>query len=192
MPRQKEFDYDEKLKEARNLFWKKGYNATSLNDLVDTLKINRSSLYLTYGSKHDLFLKALVHYITQKNQEYSEAASKYEDPLQAIENVLWSVVDIIIKDDKSCLATNSVFELARIDKQVNKLLRQQTLTAVAIFEKLLEKAKNKGMLKQHTDPLALAHFLIANITSIWKTHILFGDKKLTRQMTEMLIASIPK
>ncbi|HAD78449.1 MAG TPA: TetR/AcrR family transcriptional regulator, partial [Flavobacteriaceae bacterium] len=48
MPRHKEFDYDDKLMIARNLFWEKGYNATSLNDLIDAMKINRSNLYLTY------------------------------------------------------------------------------------------------------------------------------------------------
>ncbi len=74
MPRNKEFDYDEKLIVARDLFWKKGYNATSMNDLVDAMEINRSSIYLTYGNKHDLFLKSLTNYIQKKDKQYRLAA----------------------------------------------------------------------------------------------------------------------
>lgn len=85
MPRNKEFNYDEKLTVARNLFWKNGYHATSMNDLVDAMKINRSSLYLTYGGKHDLFLKSLNHYIQTKDKQYSGAAGKSKDPLEGYE-----------------------------------------------------------------------------------------------------------
>ena len=76
MPRIKEFDYDQKLEIARNLFWEKGYHATSMNDLVDTLKLNRSSIYDTYGNKHSLFIKCLNNYILKKEEEYKAAVKR--------------------------------------------------------------------------------------------------------------------
>lgn len=190
MPRHKEFDYDEKLIAARNLFWEKGYHATSMNDLVDTLKINRSSLYLTYGSKHELFLKSLESYIRLKEEEYRIEAQKDREPIKAVANVIQSVVQTMLQDQKTCMSVNSTFELARIDKDVNKLLAKQALAAVKLFQDLLERAKEEGKLKTDKEPRAFAHYILANITSIWQTHILFNDEKLTKQMTELLINSI--
>ncbi len=189
MPRNKEFDYDEKLKTARDIFWKKGYNATSMNDLVDGMKINRSSIYLTYGNKHELFLKSLTNYIEKKDKQYSKAAKKCTEPLEAIKNIIYSVFKSAVEDD-NCLFTNSVFELALTDKEVSKLLTSQTLNAVELFEKLLKQAKEDGTLPSDKDPRALAHFLVSGLVSIYNTHILFADHKLTKQTTEILIGSI--
>jgi TetR/AcrR family transcriptional repressor of nem operon len=191
MPRNKEFDYDEKLIVARDLFWKKGYNATSMNDLVDAMEINRSSIYLTYGNKHDLFLKSLTNYIQKKDKQYRLAAEKSEDPLEAVKNIIYSVLESVLLDN-NCLFTNSVFELAGSDKEVGNMLAKQTLVAVELFEKLLKKAKNNGSLTSDKSPRALAHFLVSGLTSIYNTHILFSDKQLTKQTTAILIESITK
>jgi TetR/AcrR family transcriptional regulator, transcriptional repressor for nem operon len=189
MPRNKEFDYDEKLKEARDLFWKKGYNATSMNDLVDTLKINRSSLYLSYGNKHDLFLKSLSNYIEEKDKQYRQAAEKSDGPLEAVRNIIYSVFKSAIHET-DCLFTNSVFELASTDKEVGEMLMKQTLKAVSLFERLLKEAIADGTLATEKDPKALAFFLVSGLTSIYNVHILFSDKKLTKQTTEILISTI--
>lgn len=189
MPRNKEFDYDDKLTAARDLFWKKGYHATTMNDLVDVMQINRSSLYLAYGNKHDLFLKSLANYIQKKDKQYSEAARKSKQPLEAIRSVVYSVFESAVQDT-NCLFTNSVFELALTDKEVGLLLKKQTLKAVELFEKLLKQAKADGSLSADKDPLALAHFLVSGLVSVYNTHILFADARLTRQTTEILIGSI--
>lgn len=189
MPRNKEFDYDEKLETARNLFWKKGYNATTMNDLVDTLAINRSSLYLAYGNKHDLFLKSLSNYIELKDRQYSQAAKKSEKPLEAIRHIILSVTASAIQDT-NCLFTNSVFELATTDTEVSGMLRKQTLKAVDLFEQLLNQAKEEGLLKSSKQPRVLAHFLVSGLVSIYNTQILFADSGLTKQTAEILISSI--
>ncbi|KRD58792.1 hypothetical protein ASE40_21030 [Flavobacterium sp. Root935] len=192
MSRQKEFDYDEKLITARDLFWKKGYNATSMNDLVDALKINRSSLYLTYGNKHDLFIKCLNSYNKLKGKEYREAAGSNEDPLTAVKNMVLAVLDVILNDDKTCLVVNSTFELARIDEEVKRILHRQTVWNLEIMEELLHKAKENGTLPIDKDPKAWAHFIMISITSIWYTQQLFSDPKLTRQMADILLETITK
>ncbi|SFQ32551.1 transcriptional regulator, TetR family [Flavobacterium akiainvivens] len=188
MPRNKEFDYDEKLVAARNLFWKKGYNATSMNDLVDTMKINRSSIYLTYGNKHDLFVKSLGNYMQKKDKQYREAAAKTNDPLQAVRNIIMSVCNAAI-DEGNCLFTNSVFELAGSDEQVGKLVKHQTEGAVVLFESLLQQAKENGTYTLAKTPAEMALFLVSGLVSIYNTQIIFSDKKLTEQTAEILMAS---
>lgn len=189
MPRNKDFDYDEKLKTARDIFWKKGYNATTMNDLVDTMQINRSSLYLAYGNKHDLFLKSLSNYIQKKDKQYTQAAKKSEEPLEAIRNVIYSVFESALQDN-NCLFTNSVFELALTDKDVSEILQKQTLKAVALFDKLLKQAQAEGSFAADKNTLTLAHFLVSGLVSIYNTHILFNDAKLTKQTTEILMGTI--
>lgn len=189
MPRNKEFDYDEKLEAARNLFWRKGYNATSMSNLEEAMQINRSSLYMTYGNKHDLFVKSLVNYIAMKDRQYNEAAEKGKNPLESIANIITSVSKSAIQD-KNCLFTNAVFEMALSDTKVNQLLKQQNLKAVGVFEKLLKQAKEQGLLNSDKEPRLLAHFLVSSLVSIYNTHIVFRDQKLTQQTTEILIASI--
>tara|TARA_R110002020_G_scaffold97708_1_gene233088 strand:+ start:7145 stop:7717 length:573 start_codon:yes stop_codon:yes gene_type:complete len=189
MGRNKEFDYDEKLKAARDLFWKRGYNATAMSDLVSAMKINRSSLYLAYGNKHDLFLKSLGDYIQEKDKQYREAAAKSQEPLQSIKNIIRSVFESAVAKD-NCLFTNSVFELATTDGEVRSILKKQSLKAVALFEGLLMEAKKNGTLKTDRDPYVLAHFLVSGLTSIYNVHVLFSDHNLTKQTTEILIGSL--
>ena len=62
MPRAKCFDRNDALEKAMKAFWSRGYEATSMQDLVDCMGINRGSLYNTFGGKHELFLEALDHY----------------------------------------------------------------------------------------------------------------------------------
>jgi TetR/AcrR family transcriptional regulator, transcriptional repressor for nem operon len=62
MARHKEFDRDEALRKAMEVFWSRGYEAASIEDLVKHMGINRQSLYDTFGHKHALYLKALDRY----------------------------------------------------------------------------------------------------------------------------------
>jgi len=62
MPAEKQFDVDKVLDKAMQAFWLRGYEATSMQDLVDCTGVNRGSLYATYGDKHTLFLAALRMY----------------------------------------------------------------------------------------------------------------------------------
>ena len=59
MARPKEFDVDDALQQALELFWRKGYEATSVQDLVAAMGIQKASLYGTFGDKHSLYMKAL-------------------------------------------------------------------------------------------------------------------------------------
>lgn len=171
------------------MFWKKGYNATSMNDLVDTMKINRSSIYLSYGNKHELFLKSLKDYIEQKDEQYRSASQKSSEPLEAIKNIIKSVTDSALREG-DCLFTKSVFELGNSDKDVTQMLSAQTLKAVNLFEGLLAEAKQAGTLTSDKDIKALAFFLVSGLTSIYNVQILFSDAKLTQQTAKILMDTI--
>lgn len=189
MSRNKEFDYNEKLSVARDLFWKKGYHATSLTDLENATKVNRSSLYQTYGNKHELFIKSLIHYMEKREKQYTNAAKKKEDPLEAIAEIVYSVLEAALIED-NCMFTNSIFELALADSEVSCLLQKEVAKAAANFQNLLEQAQQNGQIDAKKDTKAMAHFLVSGLGSINYNQILFHDRELTKQTAELLIQSI--
>ena len=69
MARQKEFDLDVALDKATQLFWEKGFESTSMQDLVDAMGINRASLYDSFGGKKELFEASMDRYSTWMRDE---------------------------------------------------------------------------------------------------------------------------
>lgn len=84
MPWEETFDIDEATDKATEVFWKKGYEATSMADLIEAMQINKGSLYNAFGSKKELFDRALVRY-NQKNRAAKIAELRgWSDPVAAI------------------------------------------------------------------------------------------------------------
>jgi AcrR family transcriptional regulator len=92
MGRPKEFDVEEALSSAMNVFWSQGFKAASLSDLTTSMEISKSSFYETFGSKHDLFYRRLI--ITFALQQHRFLALRTWMPLHIksfapFSNVLW-------------------------------------------------------------------------------------------------------
>ncbi len=82
MPWEKNFDLDIATDKAIQVFWKKGYEGTSMSDLIDAMGINKGSLYNAFGSKDELFNRALLRYDQLNRQEALKQLNKLEDPKQ--------------------------------------------------------------------------------------------------------------
>lgn len=168
MARRKEFDRDEVLERAMEAFWYKGYEATSIEELVKQMGINRGSLYDTFGDKRTLFLEAIAHYdntITSKIIEKLEAPGSAK---QAIANYFQELVEKAIADRqrRGCLLTNSVVELGAHDPEAAKYLAANLHRMETAFYKALVRAKAQGEISQHQDLRVLARFLTSNIQGL--------------------------
>ncbi|MFI2744531.1 TetR/AcrR family transcriptional regulator [Zhouia sp. PK063] len=190
MARPKEFDYSKKLNMARELFWEKGYAGTSMNDLVDRLQLNRSSIYSSFGNKHQLFLACLQSYIAMKEKEYVTTASKGKSPLGSVIAIVNDVEHYIIKDTKTCLSTYTTFELGRLDVDVYKVLQKQSEKTVGLFETLLEKAQEIGEVPKDKSPKDLAYYIVSSFAAIWYADILFKDSTVTKKVKEIIVSGI--
>src|ERR1700743_1113257 len=100
MARTKDFDENEVLQKAMNLFWYKGYNGTSMQDLVDGLGISRSSLYDTFGDKHALFMRALENYQVITSQNLRAIVANSATTKQAISKILGNIVKELVADEE--------------------------------------------------------------------------------------------
>src|ERR1700755_2679328 len=104
MARTKDFDENEVLCKAIDLFWRKGYNGTSMQDLVDGLGISRSSLYDTYGDKHTLFIKALESYKGTNAVKFGDIISNSGTAKETIKKILEFITGGLLEDEchKGC------------------------------------------------------------------------------------------
>src|SRR5664279_6352992 len=122
MARTKDFDENEVLTRAMHLFWSRGYNATSMEDLVGNLGISRSSLYDTYTDKHTLFIKALEHYqqigLVKIREIMNSPGTAKETIKKLIEHATNGISDG--RKQNGCFMVNAEVEVAPHDKNVNK------------------------------------------------------------------------
>lgn len=116
MPRPKTFDVDDVLDRAVDLFWVQGYAATSMEDLVNHLGINRGSLYSTFGSKQELYERALERYLTTGQDRFAQMISDPAIPLRdAVKALLTSAATKT--DHRGCLLVNTTMERNATDER---------------------------------------------------------------------------
>lgn len=168
MARTKEFDPDEVLDEAMALFWCQGYEATSTADLVEHLGIARASLYATFGSKHELYLRALDRYRERTDQAVLEALSRPGNALPAVRSLVGNYADAVLGDPvrRGCLVVNAAVERMAFDDSVAYRIESSwTGIEVALHSALL-RAWAQGELRADADPRALARFLLVFLQGI--------------------------
>ena len=153
MPRGKSFDEQEILKKAMELFWKKGYYATSIQDLVDYLGINRASLYDTYGGKKELFHKAFQYYRTTNTQALRKFLNSYDDVKEGLRNLYRVAIEesSLDKDLKGCFVVNTTTELVPNDAGALQALCDNKSTLEQLFFDYLSAGVKKGQISEQKD-----------------------------------------
>lgn len=192
MPRNKEFDYTEKLEIVRNLFWEKGYHATSMHDIVASMKLNRSSIYDTYGNKHDLFLKCLSHYAVFKENQYSKASLAKDNGIESLEYIIRDVVDQTLADNKACFIVKTIFEVAPSDQEIKRLLLKKGAVLQTILERSIQQAQAEGTIKSESSSAIIARYILSSFSSFWSHYILTQNKKEVMEMVDFLIEQLKK
>ncbi|CCN68811.1 TetR/AcrR family transcriptional regulator [Vibrio nigripulchritudo] len=166
MPRKSNFDKQEKLIEAMTLFWEKGYANTSVADLVDTLGINRFSLYNTYGDKQALYYSALDFYLDNISFPSMKSLLEEDADLITIEEFLTRFASIQ-KDQKSgCFLQNALIEHGGTDDMVKNRGEGVFDLLLSNFEKALINAQSKGQIDDKSDAKALASLLLTQVQGV--------------------------
>ena len=168
MARTKEFDPDAVLQKALELFWERGYEATSMADLVEHLGIARASIYTTFGGKHDLYLKALDRYLQTRDPDLVEMLSQPGPVLPAIR----ALVELYAQDSAygdrrwGCMVVNAAVEVVPCDPQAARRVAASWDTLETVLTSALTRARAQGEIPQQKDPRALARFLLVLLQGI--------------------------
>ncbi|GHO61841.1 TetR family transcriptional regulator [Ktedonobacter sp. SOSP1-52] len=168
MAGKKAFQPEQALQQAMDLFWERGYEGSSVEDLVAHTGIGRGSLYDTFGDKHSLYLAALDRYCAQ-NQGQIEAFRQQSGPLrEVLASIFQTYIDMLLNDPKhrGCFLVNSSVELAPHDPDVRTRVQAAYKVMEEAFYRLLIKAQAAGELAWTYDPHQFAHFLLGALISI--------------------------
>jgi TetR/AcrR family transcriptional repressor of nem operon len=192
MARKKEFDEDELLEKATTLFWRKGYHATSAQDLVDELKINRSSLYNTYSDKKTLFQKALKKYQEQQTNAMIDRLSKADDPEKAIKGVFDDLVKESNEDTtaRGCFMVNTAVEIAGQDPEIGALVHANNQSVEDAFTSIIEKGQRMGQFSAKNNARAYARFLFGSINALRVIARSDADKSALNDIANITLASL--
>ncbi|WP_188189320.1 TetR/AcrR family transcriptional regulator [Nonomuraea sp. SYSU D8015] len=166
MARSKEFDPEVALEKALELFWERGYEGTSMADLVAHLGIARASIYGTFGGKRELYLKALELYLARR-----DVVSPLSHPgpaLPALRAFLDSYVAECLADElrRGCMVVNTAVEFASRDAAVSKRVAESWTGLETAMAAALVRARAQGEIPAGKDPHALARFLLVLLQGI--------------------------
>jgi TetR/AcrR family transcriptional repressor of nem operon len=163
MARTKEFDPDAVLQSALELFWRRGYEATSMADLVEHLGIGRASIYATYGNKRELYLKALDRYAESRDPDLLDLLSQPGPALPAVRAVVRRFAAEAADDARrraGCFVTNTAAELAPHDPAAARRVALSWEHLETLLHSALVRARAQGELPGDRDPRALARMLL--------------------------------
>jgi TetR/AcrR family transcriptional repressor of nem operon len=178
MARTKDFDENDVLGKAVDIFWHKGYNGTSMQDLVDGLGISRSSLYDTYGDKHTLFIKALESYQKRGSGKVCAIVNSPAPAKETIKKLLQLIAGELLDDQehKGCFMVNAEVEVAPHDAEVSKLVCANDQQVEDAFYQVIKKGQANGEVNNRQDARALARFTFNTVKGIRVTAKSTTDK----------------
>lgn len=160
MARNREFDEQKVIETATELFWTKGYNAVSTQDLIDAFGISRSSMYGAYKDKRSLFLLALQHYRQTASQSMLDILGKNISFIDTITLILNQIIKETITDIKSkgCFVVNTAIELAPHDKEILDIIQENRKNIIIGLTQAIQKGIDNNELSVNNDPKALANY----------------------------------
>lgn len=162
--RPRAFDADQALAKALDVFWRKGYEATSLTDLTEAMDINKPSLYAAFGNKEALFRKAVDLY---ESERAPVAMAALAEPVAkvAIERLLNVILESHTQPDNppGCLVVQGALPSGAEDEPIARELQQRRAATQGAIRERLEQAKAAGELAADADPAELARYVFALI-----------------------------
>lgn len=190
MARTKEFDPEAALQAALELFWRRGYEATSMADLVEHLGIGRASLYATFGNKHELYLKALERYQEQLPDLLGEL-SRPGPVLPAVRALVRRYADEATAEHlrlNGCFITNTAAELAPHDPAAARQVERSWDHVETMLHSALVRAGAQGELGAGRDPLTLARMLLVLLQGLKVVGKASADPARVRDAAEQALA----
>jgi TetR/AcrR family transcriptional repressor of nem operon len=169
MARPREFDEERVLSAALEVFWSKGYEATSVQDLTEHMGIRKASLYNTFGDKRALFTRALTAYQREALGWYRGLLERPGPARAAIAGLFaqfGTTTTTKKAESKGCFCVNTLVELAPTDRTIARMLHRHDAQVTALFAEALERGKRAGEFPRNLETTATARFLQNALTGI--------------------------
>lgn len=189
----KKFDRADVLNRAMALFWRRGYEATSIRDLVAATGINRGSIYATFGDKKGLFLAVLDH--------YGETIAKPliaqlcdPNPRRAIERMFESIIERTSNPrfPRGCLNTNTSLECPGSGDEITRKIAEGLGRQESAIYGVLRRAQAEGALSAAIDAKALARFFTAVAQGLNVVNKAVADPAILQDIAKVAMTAWPR
>jgi len=184
------FDPEQALDAATQQFWRVGYEATSMQDLLKAMQLSKSSLYQTFGSKKELFHRCLERYTQAFSTEMGVKLENSSNAKSFIEAAFESVlIETSCQQKNGCLLVNTANELGQRDEGIATLVGAGTVKLSQIFERAVIAGQRAGVINQDQEAHALANYLVANICGL-RTMVKSGADRESLNKTVAIALSV--
>ena len=170
--RPRQFDEDHVLDAAMRAFWAKGFEATSLSDLMEATGLHKGSLYQAFGDKHTLFLRALERYLAEMRRQKADILERAQTPLDGIREVGHMMLEMADADPvcpKGCMAINALVELAPHDSDVQAMTAAHLDSMRGSLSKAFAAAQKCGQVSAARPPKLLTMMLMTFLAGMATT-----------------------
>lgn len=194
MPRTKAFDPEEALEAALQLFWTKGYEQTSMQDLVDAMGINRGSLYDTFGDKHRLYRKAVDRYLewyTLRGMRAAIASGDYS-PREQLQMLFDRIAEEAegVNRLRGCLLTNTITELSHRDPEITAQVAEAVKRVEDTLTDVIRRGQELGEFTSSEDARSLARFLVNTIQGMRVVTRIYGAREPMLDIARIALATL--
>lgn len=192
MSRIKTFDADATLDLAMDLFWRKGYSETSVQDLVDELGISRSSLYATFGDKDQLFHQSFARYCATEAGPRHELLTRDGSVLDALRELLLGLAMAPERhpDRRGCLVVNAAMERVPDDPATTAAVTAQLGRFEEALYAALRRGQAAGEIDMGRDARALARFLVSVVQGMRVVGKATADRDALRDTAEVALDAV--
>lgn len=190
MPWTKSFDVDQTLDKAMHLFWARGFEATSMEDLVQGMGINRGSIYSTFGDKRKLFIVALNRYNLKCRKAQLSTLEHEHSPRSAIKILFHQWIDRAMTEPENngCFLTNTALELAAHDEDIGMIVADSQRDIEKFFRRLIRKGQESGEIPSQLSPTKTAQSLLAALIGLLVLSRSRPDRKLLKSVANGAMA----
>lgn len=191
MVRTREFDTEAAVSRAMELFWSRGYEATSVRDLTRHLGIGQGSLYAAFGDKDGLYRAALEHYRATLAATALESLKQGDDARAAIRTLLVERLRIAVAEGgRGCLAVNAVCERLPGDAATGRLVRDMQDASQDALAEVLRIAAERGEVSAERDSRTLAAFLVTFLNGLLVSSKLTPDVRALEPLVEVALTAL--
>jgi TetR/AcrR family transcriptional repressor of nem operon len=194
MARPRAYNRQELLDRAIELFWERGYKATSVQDLVTATGVNRASLYQEFGSKAGLFAMALEQYMAAGELADVFEADESTPFVDLLRAVFLALVEIAVEDrgKRGCLLTNTAVELSSNDGDVSRRIAENLDNLERVLTRRVIDGQGRGELDLTLNPVRVARYIINNIQGFRVLSKLRNDRVYLRDLAEMAVQGVER
>jgi len=191
MSRTKEFDPEVALQAAVKVFWRLGYERTSLDLLLQEMGISRQSLYDTFGDKRSTFFHAMRHYRKSTNDALRAVLAQKNSVRAGLTTIFASMIAESRKQhEQGCLLLSANLSRDPQDGEMRKFLRANQREVERIFTAALTAAQERGEIAAEKKPAELAKFFVATIQGMRALARLNHDRKELEHIAKIAMASL--